>query len=129
MQLKANQSECMTDVNLSGVSFDPANSVFRARLIADCQLINETKYFFAPFAEMIPRNAQVQYEVVQVSAEQYNVTLTSDRFVWMLHLSEPDGTSYSDNDFDLWPGESKTITVTTDRAAFEPVLQWMGKEV
>lgn len=128
VQLPENQSAQLADVDLSGVDFDPANAAFRARLMLDGQLVNETKYFFAPFAEMIPQDAQVQCSVQHAADNQYVLTLTADRYVWMLHLAEPDGTNCSDNDFDLWPGEAKTITVTTDEPNFTPVLHWMGKE-
>ena len=129
VQLPVNQSVHLADVDLSGVDFDPANAVFRARLTAEGQPVNETKYFFAPFAEMVACDADVQYTCRPLEPGRYEVTLFASRFVWMLHLAEPDGAVYSENDFDLWPGEEKTITVTTNEPNFNPVLHWMGKEV
>lgn len=128
VQLPANRSVRLADVDLSGVLFIPESTVFRARLTVDEAVVNETKYFFAPFAQMISRDGAVQCCCCPLAQGQYEVTVTADRFVWMLHLAEPDGTRYSDNDFDLWPGESKTVTVTTSDPNFEPVLHWMGKE-
>ena len=129
VQLPANQSVHLADVDLSGVDFDPVNAVFRARLTAEGQPVNETKYFFAPFAEMVTCDADVQYTCRPLEPGRYEVTLSAGRFVWMLHLAEPDGAVYSENDFVLWPGEEKTITVTTNEPNFNPVLHWMGKEV
>lgn len=126
--LGANQSVHLADADLSALRIDPADAVFRARLAVDGRTVNETHYFFAPFADMVPRDARVRCQVQPVAQNQYAVTLTADRFVWMLHLAEPEGTAYAENDFDLWPGESKTITVTTKDEKFAPVLHWMGKE-
>lgn len=128
VHLAVNQSVHLADVDLSSVKFDPADAIFRARLTVDGQIINETKYFFAPFAEMVARNASVSCTFCPLEAGGYKVSLTADRFVWMLHLAEPDGTTYADNDFDLYPSETKTITVTTSDEKFSPVLHWMGKE-
>lgn len=74
------------------------------------------------------RIANVQYTCRPLEADRDEVTLAADRFVRMLHLAEPEGNVDSDNDFDLWPGEAKTITVTTNGPNFTPVLHWMGKE-
>lgn len=126
--LSANCSEHLADVDLSDVSFDPANAVFRARLSVAGQTVNETKYFFAPFSEMPARNADVHCAYRAVEAGLYELTLTSDRFVWMLHLAEPDGSQYAQNDFDLWPHEPRTVLVRSSDPNFAPELHWMGKE-
>lgn len=125
--LPANQSVRLLTLSLTGVEFQPERTVLRVRLTQQGRLVNECKYFFAPFADMTAGNAPVDVRVRRLSAGQYEVTLTAERFVWMLHLAEPDGTVYSDNDFDLWPGEPRTVTVTTSDSAFQPRLDWMGK--
>ena len=126
--LPANQSAKLTDVALAGIAFDPENVIFRARLTVQGQIVNETRYFFAPFKEMIPEGASVTCTARKLDDSRYEVTLTADRFVWMLHLAEPDGTVYADNDFDLWPNEPRTVIVTTNDPDFTPILHWMGKE-
>ncbi|MBO5500677.1 MAG: hypothetical protein J6A48_01500, partial [Clostridia bacterium] len=126
--LPANQSVYLGDADLEGLSFEPEKTVFRARLVKDGQIINEAKYFFAPFDAMIPTDAHVDCQCVPVDENTYQVTLTADRFIWMLHLAEPDGVTYAENDFELWPGEPKTLIVTAKQKDFVPVLHWMGKE-
>lgn len=126
--LTENQSAHLTDVDLSAVVFDPSNAIFRARLTANGAIINETKYFFAPFAEMVARDAHVNCTCRPLEGDRYELSLSTDRFVWMLHIAEPNGITCSDNDFDLYPGETKTITVTASQKDFVPVLHWMGKE-
>ena len=125
-QMSANQSVHLADVTLNAGMIDPARTVFRARLTADGAILHETKYFFAPFAEMVARDAAVRCDTRLLPDGRVEAALTADRFVWMLHIAEPDGVTASDNDFDLWPGETRTVTVT-GRAT--PELRWMGREV
>ncbi len=126
--LPENQSVHLTDVPLDALAFDPAKVIFRARLVVDGRMMNETKYFFAPFAEMPAQEACVRCTAKPGDDGHYEVTLTADRFVWMVHLEEPDGTTYADNDFDLWPGEPKTVLAAAKGGHFTPVFHWMGKE-
>lgn len=128
VKLAANASHPLGETALEGVAFDPAKTVFRARLVQDGCIVNETKYFFAPFAEMVATNASADVTSRQIGENRYEVTLKADRFIWMAHLCEPDGTVYSENDFDLWPGEERRLTVTTDEPGFAPVLTWMKKQ-
>lgn len=126
--LPANQSARLLTLSLTGVEFQPERTVLRVRLTQQGRMVNECKYFFAPFAEMTAKDARVNARVCRLAADRYEVRLTTDRFVWMLHLEEPDGTCYAENDFDLWPGEPRTVAVTTTDSAFQPKLVWMGKE-
>lgn len=128
VQLPRNGSAHLADVPLDDCCFDPANAIFRARLLVDGKVVNEAKYFFAPFDQMSAKDAHISMTCRNLADGQYEVSLTADHFVWMAHLAEPDGTCYADNDFDLWPGEAKTVTVSTNAERFSPVLHWMGKE-
>lgn len=128
VQIPANRSVHLTDVSLADVPFRPEDAVFRARLTVEGETVNESKYFFAPFEEMIPGEGTVSVDCGPAGENRWEVTLTADQFCWMAHLAEPDGTVYSENDFDLWPGEPRTITVTTDDPAFVPVLHLLKKE-
>lgn len=128
VHLPQNASLLLTEISLEGMAFDPSGTVFRARLWQEEHSVNETKYFFAPFAEMLAEHAKVDVQTKQLGDTCYEVTLTADRFIWMAHFSEPDGTAYRVNDMDLWPGEPCRVTVTTNHPHFVPVLHWMGKE-
>ena len=128
VQLPANGSVHLTDVPLEGLAIVPEKTVFRARLLADGRIINESKYFFAPFAEMIPAKAHVGCRREAVGGDTFRLTLKSDRFVWMLHIAEPDGVTASENDFELWPGETREVLVTAKGGHYAPELHWMGKE-
>ena len=118
--LPANQSVCVLQADVAGLGFDPKKTVLRARLWQEGTLLAESKYFFAPFRKMLNQTPKIRCDYQQAAENQWKVTLTADKFVWLLHLAEPNGTVYSKNDFDLWPGEKRTVTVTTDQAAFAP---------
>ena len=126
--LPENASAALAEISLEDLSFRPENTVFRARLIKNGEMIHETKFFFAPFASMITPEAAVDVQTRPLGENRYEITLKANRFIWMAHLCEPDRTVYSCNDFDLWPGESYCVTVTTDDPHFTPSLTWMGKE-
>lgn len=127
VHLEANASAKLCDIALADVAFDPTDTILRARLSDGDTLLNETKYFFAPFAEMPARDAHVHCSCHPLDDSHYSITLTADRFIWLLHLPEPADTTYSDNDFDLWPNEPKTITVYSSIKEFSPTMHWMGK--
>ena len=128
VRLPQNASTPLMEVPLEGLAFEPAQTVFRARLRQGEAIVNETKYFFAPFAEMTAPDAAVDVRTRQIGENRYEVTLTADCFVWMAHLCEPDGTSYSENDMELWPGEERRVIAVSDDPHYAPVLTWMGKE-
>ncbi len=128
VQLPRNGSAHLADISLEGIGFDPAQTVFRARLVAGGTIINETRYFFAPFAEMIATDAKVEITGRKLEDDRFEVSLTSDRFIWMAHLAEPDDARCDENDFELWPGETRKVIVTGASADYTPVLHWMGKE-
>lgn len=128
VQLPRNGSAHLTDVSLEGIAFDPAQTVFRARLLAGGKVINETRYFFAPFAELIAEDAHVEVTSRHLDDDRCEVSLTADRFIWMAHLAEPDSARCDENDFELWPGETRKVIVSGAAADYTPVLHWMGKE-
>lgn len=120
VRLEKNSSAKLAEVSLKGVAFDPVKTVLRARLTVNGKTVNEAKYFFAPFSEMGASNANVKCESVQKDDENYELTLLSDSFVWLLHIEEPDGTKCSDNDFALWANEPKKVIVRANNMNYKP---------
>lgn len=122
--LPANQSTLLHTFALPALA-NPGDVVLRARLLQGDTCVNETKYFFAPFAEMVTRDANVRHTVTPLGDGEYAMTLTADCFVWNLHISEPDGVTASDNDFDLWPNEPRTVKVRCTAEEYSPSVCWM----
>ena len=55
------------------------------------------------------------YEIAQKDAQTWEINLTAEGFVWMVKIDADENLDCSDNAFDLWPGESKTVQVRTEK--------------
>lgn len=133
--LPANASVKLAQADVDGLIADPDHTVMRVRLWQEGEVVNETRYFFAPFDRMTAEAAQVDCQCQLVDCQRnpipertYELTLTSNCFVWMAHIAEPDGVICHDNDFDLWPGEAYRVQVTVFGDDYVPEIHWMGKE-
>ena len=80
--------------------------------------------YFVPQKELKLPETDIRWRVEAVE-EGYNVTLTSERFARAVWLSLDGNEFFEDNYFDLLPGISRTVHVTTDlsREAFDRQLQ------
>ena len=93
-------------------------------------MLSENRYFFAPYGKLKLHEAKVHGKVNCLSETEAEITLKSDTFVWMLHFATPDGVEFSDNDFDLLPGEEKKITVTCENVrTFAPEIYGLNTEI
>lgn len=77
---------------------------------------------------MLPSEASVDVQSRPLGENRFEITFTAKRFIWFARLCEPEGLIYSENDFDLWPEESKKIIAKSLSPDFEPAITWMGKE-
>lgn len=104
----ANVSECIGLVSVSDLSFDPEKSFLYVEVESD-EIIRSNRYFFAPYSKLQLEAAVVEYSVKTIDNDTTEITLSTDHFIWMLHLEAIEGTEYSDNDFDLLPGRKKIV--------------------
>ncbi len=125
--LHANTSVQLDAVDVTGLIADPAKVILHAEIRQSGEIISENRYFFAPFKEMLCENAVPECVTEKLADHTFRLTLTSDRFLWMLHIETPDGVTVSDNDFDLLPGEPRVVTVHADTADYTPTLHWLGE--
>lgn len=121
--LPANRVMKVAEVDITEIkdSFVPEETYLYAKVTANGEVLSENRYFFAPYGKLALRKANVEMQVEAISEEESEITVKADTFVWMLHFATPDGVEFSDNDFDLLPGEKKRITVLKESlGAFEP---------
>ncbi len=120
--LPANSVEKFAEVDITPVkdSFVPEETLLYARVLGTengqdgdgvISVLNENKYLFAPYGKLNLRKPDIKWELEMTGEDTARLTLSSDTFVWMLHLSDAEGVTYSDNDFDLLPGEPRSIMV------------------
>ena len=95
--------------------YKPEMVVAIAKLFENGRLINENRYFFVPFSKVRLKPANL-FCKKKIDGNIVQLKLESDTFVWMCHIATPDGVEPYDNDFDLIPGETKTILIKTKNA-------------
>lgn len=110
------------DISAIAPGLIPEKTILQAELLSGCEVIHENRYFFAPYGALALENANIQWKLKQQTENTARLTLTSDTFVWMLHMADSEGIVYSDNDFDLLPGESRTVLLTGNVTGFTPAL-------
>ena len=124
--IPANASIILDTVDVTGLITNPAETILYAVLEQNGTVISENRYFFAPFRNMLCRDAAPVYTTEDLGDGQYRLTLTSTRFIWMLHIETPDSVTVSDNDFDLLPGQARQVIVRAG-AGYMPRLHWLGE--
>ena len=125
--IPANGVRQLAEVAVNGLEFVPEETILHVALATADGEVSENRYFFAPFREMLRPASAPRCAVERVDRQTCRVRLESDEFLWQVHICEPDGVYVSDNDFDLLPGEARTVTVTTSDAAWQPELHWVGE--
>jgi beta-mannosidase len=110
----ANCSQEVMTVPLEGLIQQPESTFLYVTMSKNGEVVNENKYLFAPFKELQLASAKVTCNIKKHMRGVFEVELTTDQFVWMLHLVKEDGVNYSDNDFDLIPGQKKRVFVKVD---------------
>lgn len=109
-----NSSNIVDTLAISGLVSVPEKTICLTTLLDEQGLVVQTnKYLFAPFRKLLLEKASIQAVQKKLSDGIYQLELSADTFVWMLHLKEEDGVWYSDNNFDLLPGEQKVVEIHT----------------
>lgn len=124
-RIAANSVAKVMDVEISDSKdgFVPEETLLYACVKEGEQVLNENRYFFAPYGKLALKPAKVSCEVKKLSDTACELILSADTFVWMLHLATPDGVEFSDNDFDLLPGKENKVVVSWEKGmTFEPEL-------
>lgn len=89
----------------------PENTVLHVQISYNGEVLNENRYFFAPYNKLQLETAKVNCCIKKLSKSKLEIALEASNFVWMLHIATPDGIEYSDNDFDLLPNSKKIFYV------------------
>ncbi|MBE5952382.1 MAG: hypothetical protein E7260_12515 [Lachnospiraceae bacterium] len=130
--LPANSVVKAAEVDIKEIkdTFVPEETYLYARVIKEGEVLSENRYFFAPYGKLDLQEAKIEVNRRTRSEKETELIIKADTFVWMLHLTTPDGVLYSDNDFDLLPGEEKRITVIKESlGAFEPEFHSLNPDL
>ena len=85
------------------------------------------RHFFAAIKDLQRSAEQPQVDIQQINDHELHVQLQASSYAYFVHLNcAADGTHFSDNYFDMEPGEVRTITVTNPTTALTPESVQVG---
>ncbi|MEM6542038.1 MAG: glycoside hydrolase family 2 protein, partial [Bacteroidota bacterium] len=93
--------------------YDPSKTVLWAKLHMQDSLVAEKIRYLSPFKELKLPDPDLQYEIREKKTT-FEVTFTTKRLAKDIYLASSGSGNFSDNYFDLLPGQSKTVTIEKD---------------
>lgn len=110
----SNVSQEIMTVDIKGCIKEPENTLLSLTMKSNGMLIHENRYLFAPFRDLKVTPAEVTCRITKHMRGLFEIELEADRFVWMLHIEKEEEVNYSDNNFDLLPGQKKIVFVKAE---------------
>ncbi len=123
--IPANSMKRVLEVSIAEVKdiLVPEETILVAYVHGEEGLLSENRYLLAPYGKLALKAAKVVCKKEKLAEDLCRLTLSSENFVWMLHIATPDGVDPVDNDFDLLPGvERKVVVRVEDADCFIPEL-------
>jgi beta-mannosidase len=109
-----NYFEVNKSVFLKESGTQTASSVLVCELVENENVISKNSFFFKPFKELKIARPEVKWQVAKVG-EGFDITFSTDKLAKNVYLQIGDEEGFfSDNYFDLLPGETGTINLKTD---------------
>jgi beta-mannosidase len=79
------------------------------RLYRKGMLVEKNREFLVDIKDVRMPKDTMKYRLEKIGDGEWGVTFTAEQFVWMAVMDSDDDVIYSDNAFDLWPGEQKRV--------------------
>ncbi len=93
----------------------PAKGLWVARAVGR-EDINTAVFRALDYKELDVPECKLQIAVAMVGKNRYAVRVGTDKYAHAVHFGLPEGASTSDNYFDMLPGETKGVTITTTKS-------------
>lgn len=118
VDIPANSSADYYDVNKNELRYQYRhqikNLVFVAKLVENGKLLSENYYYFLPFKNLNVNQPTIEKTITK-SNDGFSIELKTDKLAKSIYLQIGDEKGFfSDNYFDLLPGEKVTIDLKTD---------------
>jgi beta-mannosidase len=85
------------------------------------QVFPKNRHFYGPIKDLSRQPVQPDVTIRAVSEHELEVQLTAPAYVYFFHLTHPsEFTRYSDNYFDLEPGETRVVRVWNEKEPLNP---------
>lgn len=126
---KKNSSEEVLVINFDDVTVEPEEMVIVAEILERGEVIHENHYFFAPYDKINVKKANVEMTLEQLEEDRYELTFSTDTFVWMMHMEQETDMELSDNNFDLVPGVERKVTIRGNNVSTEDIMFYAMNEL
>jgi len=107
VEISANSSQVYFELQIPELTKE--DHLVSVRLILDGKVLASNTYYFLPVKDLQLPDPNINKEIVKTE-EGYQITLKTDRLAKNVFLSVDRDGFFSDNYFDLLPGEEKRIT-------------------
>jgi beta-mannosidase len=91
------------------------------------RLFPTNRHFFAAIKDLRRTPVRPNAKISSAEEHELRVSLQTPEYAYFVHLTVPDeGARFSDNYFDLEPGERRTITITNEKGTLTPDVVKVG---
>ncbi|MCD4684229.1 MAG: glycoside hydrolase family 2 protein [Bacteroidales bacterium] len=97
------------------IGFSKNDHLFSAKLISNNKILASNIYYFLPVKDLKLPKPNIQKEIIKTT-DGYQIVLKTDKLARNVFLSVDGDGFFSDNYFDLMPGEGKRITYIPEQA-------------
>jgi beta-mannosidase len=120
LDIPANSSQCVSVFNPEQVQTAPDGYL---AVCAELGSFMANRYFLAAIKDLKRAKANLQADITVVDEHEVKVTLTAEGYAFFAHLLSPnEDTVFSDNYFDMEPGEKRVITIISQVLPVQPEL-------
>lgn len=125
VKINANSSEVYFEINLKNLvkNYNKNKIVFNARITSDGNIVTENNFYFLPVKELDLPNVKIEADIDK-DKNIYIIELTTDKLAKNVFLSLKAGDGFfTDNYFDILPGEIKTVLMASEQKIADPKEQ------
>ena len=115
ISLHASSSAFVADMAEAVSSVADKASVFSyARVWQDGQLLDSNRCFLVPIKQVKTPADTLTWSLMKTAPRQWLARFTTVNYAWMVSLTLPEGCEPSDNAFDIWPGQSFDVLISSE---------------
>jgi beta-mannosidase len=131
VSIPANTSRKIAEINLPESLEERKNTFCWAKLFSNGKLQDKDRLFMAKFGDLNLPSAVLRYTFEKVNEEVLKIKFSSDHFAWYVNLEGPENVEFSDNWFDVFPGEVVEVIAKGIKVPFDPsniVISWNNRQ-
>ena len=112
-KVKIMPNSSIKELNIPLKDFDKSTSFIKASLYSKNNIITSSNYFLTPFKLLNLKKPEIEFKIIR-NGEEFELKFESNALALDVFLSMEEDCSFSDNYFDLIPGETKRIFLKID---------------